>query len=487
MPAASSRCCLAIVITAVALLSFVAPSALATATADDAVAALNAFRAAHGLPAAITHHPLMDEGCARHLDYLALNGVLTHEEWPNLPGASDLGRTAGGTAVLTNEPDVTSVDQWLRAPYHLAQVLDPKLSMTGYASGPGGSCLVTLPESWRSGNEAATDIAAILDARPVADGTYVFPPEGDVDVPNTIDVCSESPTSPAVDVGLDCATSPPPIYVWTYRNDERVDVTSVTLTGPSGDVEVRPAAYGSHSKLFMPMQPLQDKARYRATATNADGTTRTWTFAVARPKLPVAGLRVRQLTEPRLKAFVGRRSGLDVQIGGVVPQNVGELDVTARSADGEVVVGAPYVVPTFAPRAHLPIRRAGRWTICATVGEHEDSLYKRSTACADFVVGLDFVGPKISKFEASSSAGGRVWFRWTATDARAGDRLKCGWHPGRQGAWRSCGTFWTGQGRRSVTGLRTARVVAFRLTDARGNSRTKIVRPWRRLPGVRYQ
>src|SRR4051812_11470596 len=109
----------------------------------DPLTELNALRAANGLPAGIAENPSWSAGCAAHMHYLELNDYAGdwHTEVPGRAGYSDAGKQAAGSSVLSNAPSVGMDPDWQSSPFHFAQLLAPKLSVSGSAPG----CIYTWP------------------------------------------------------------------------------------------------------------------------------------------------------------------------------------------------------------------------------------------------------------------------------------------------------------------------------------------------------
>src|SRR4051795_3160304 len=123
---------------------------------------LNDLRAANGIPAGITENPSWSAGCAAHMHYLELNDYAGdwHTEVPGRAGYSDAGKQAAGSSVLSNAPSVGMDPDWQSSPFHFAQLLAPKLSVSGSAPG----CIYTWPGYRRS--------------EPPAPMLYTFPGDG---------------------------------------------------------------------------------------------------------------------------------------------------------------------------------------------------------------------------------------------------------------------------------------------------------------------
>jgi hypothetical protein len=173
---------------------------LATAAVADPLDDLNALRAANGLPAGIVEDPVWSAGCGLHMSYLALNGFEGdwHTESPSRPGYTAAGASAAGSSVLSNAPSFGLPTNWEDAPFHFAQLLAPKLSVTGFADG----CMYTWP--------------GYLRPEPADLRLYTYPGDGVQD------------------------TTSPYLYVFGFGGGTTGGTLSeATLIGPSGAVGVR--------------------------------------------------------------------------------------------------------------------------------------------------------------------------------------------------------------------------------------------------------
>jgi hypothetical protein len=213
---------------------------------------LNSLRAANGLPAGIAENPAWSAGCAAHMHYLELNDYAGdwHTEVAGRPGYSAAGKQAAGSAVLTNAPSVGLEPDWEATPFHYAQLLAPKLSVSGSAPG----CIYTWP-GYRRPEPAALTL-------------YPFP--GD---------------------GVAGATSP---YLYAFAFGGGVGdgtLSDASITGPDGPIEVNvidnhtPGAEGylPPGGVLAPAQPLEDDTAYTAEVTFSSdegaAATRRWSFS----------------------------------------------------------------------------------------------------------------------------------------------------------------------------------------------------------------
>lgn len=204
-------------------------------TAAEAIALLNQQRAANGLPAGVVEDPALSAGCALHMNYIRLNGELTHNEDPAKPGYTDAGAYAGSSSVLYT-PGYQSwgsaqTNPWEYAPIHLAQLLSPSLAVTGWAPG----CMNTLAGPARPQPPTATLLS--------------YPGDGG-QAPASA-VYGERPFTPGELLGLPPGRSGPYLYVFAWGGDSEYAnplgwdshsygrIVSATVSGPDGPVPVR--------------------------------------------------------------------------------------------------------------------------------------------------------------------------------------------------------------------------------------------------------
>jgi hypothetical protein len=350
---------LALVALAVAL-----PVAGAQATtAQQAIDYLNAQRAANGIPAGIVENPEWSQGCAQHNAYLQRHpeqwDVNAHDEDPGKDGYTPTGQQAAQSAVLTSSDGYAAfrgANPWERAPIHLMQMLAPALSVTGYADTPG-ACLWTWPGYQRAGPEPPA--------------VYTYPGEG-ATIYSSMGV-SERPFSPGEFVGISQAdTTGPHLYFMVHGADVwagRGSITSASLSGPEGQVQVRTVDNNTVGPLgdlgsalppggiVIPVRPLGPGRTYNAgvTFTTNSGVvlSRTWSF---RTRPPVQPMWLDRRTVRRGRSVVIR----------YVAAASGRIRVSLRRGRRTYVRGT---LPVTAGEgfASLPTRERGRYTVRAVL------------------------------------------------------------------------------------------------------------------------
>ena len=284
----------------------VLPATGDAATPSQVIAALNAQRTANGIPAGIVELPDWSAKCAKHVSWMKQNNTLAHEETPGTPGYSEEGNDAGTHAVLA-AGDVnwtnTSRSPYLTAPFHLMQVLHPRLAGMGVneATDRSFGCHTTFPGYSRPD--------------PGPDTFYSYPGNG-----RTIpwyETPSESPRIPGDAVGLPQGktTGPNMEVFWDGPGSEAafanpstcIDVcdppmrnlVAATLKDANGkSIDVRTVGHQDDgltlvgSGFVIPAKPLKPGSTYTATATfsSGDQVNRTfsgsWSFKTT--KLPSA-------------------------------------------------------------------------------------------------------------------------------------------------------------------------------------------------------
>jgi hypothetical protein len=193
-----------------------------------------------------------------------------HVETPGTPGYSTLGAFAGANAVLAQGTDWTrsnefpwgASDPWESAPIHLMQLLGPEPSVSGFAP----TCMITI-----GGYERSPPSEPEMLSYPGNGTSFVQPSER----------AEEWPFTPARFVWLpQGGTTGPYLFVLGWDTGAG-RITSATLTGPTGPVQVRTVddfttstlgdlgAYLPPGGMLIPVQPLKRDASYTATVTFA--------------------------------------------------------------------------------------------------------------------------------------------------------------------------------------------------------------------------
>ena len=270
---------------ALTLGAFSLPAAARGADAAGAIAALNAQRAANGIPAGIVENPDWSAKCVAHANYLVANGgQLAHAEDPAKPGYSQDGDWAGTNSVL-------AISRWWddgtnpfeHAPIHLMQTLTPTLEVTGAGSAGLIGCMTTWPGYTRPAPPAPTLLS--------------YPGDGRVDVPPA-ETAAEMPFVPGDFAGLPQGTRTGPHLYALAWGAGRGRISAASLTGPAGPVAVRTVdnttpelgGYLPSGGIVIPVSPLAARSTYTASVTFAGRrdqsapetvVARTWSFQTA--------------------------------------------------------------------------------------------------------------------------------------------------------------------------------------------------------------
>ena len=221
---------LALCVCAVAL-AFAHPPAAGAASTAQIVKLLNAQRAANGIPAGVTENPVWNVACQLHNAYEHRYNELSHSETEGKPGYSSAGNLIAETSVLAQglewNPASPPGDPYDNAPFHLFDLLNPRISSTGAADSEGFGCVEI---------ELGT-----LRAAPAAVTAYSYPGNHRRDVPVS-QRASEMPETPAQAVGFGKKTTGPNLFVYfdgPWANGSRALVSSATMSSSHGSVALR--------------------------------------------------------------------------------------------------------------------------------------------------------------------------------------------------------------------------------------------------------
>ncbi|MGI8715346.1 MAG: carboxypeptidase-like regulatory domain-containing protein [Solirubrobacteraceae bacterium] len=259
------------------------PAGTASRHSDRDLRWLNDERAGAGLPAGIVLNPRWALECAAHDAYEQANGVLTHTENAQAPGASSGGAWAGLTSVLAQSRWTQTADPWQSAPIHLMQLFSPSLSVIGIDDGGGLQCATTYP--------------GLLRAPVTSDTVFTYPGDGAGGVP-TRETAREAPFVPGQFVGIPAGqTTGRELFVYLNQagrvGQAQVKLLHATLSQGQHPVTVRwvdntTKTVGQYltGAIVIPVSPLRARTTYTASVSLQDrsGTiSHSWSFTTAAP------------------------------------------------------------------------------------------------------------------------------------------------------------------------------------------------------------
>lgn len=211
-----------------ALLVAGAPAATAAVTSGQAVAFLNAQRAANGIPGDLANDPNLEVGCQQHNRYMEANGSLDHGESPSNPYYTPEGAGEGpweyrGEVLHYEGYDGGGQNPWEWAPIHLYLMLDPERTTAGYDSA-GYTCM-------RMGGSRAVDFEETprFFSYPGPGTQGIYPEE----------IAFEAPYVPQQLVGIPEGVPTGPNILLFSLGTAGLDAESFSITGPSGQVPAR--------------------------------------------------------------------------------------------------------------------------------------------------------------------------------------------------------------------------------------------------------
>jgi hypothetical protein len=239
----------------VAMLSL-GPSAQGAST-GHILALLNTERAANGIPAGIVENPQWSAACAQHNAYEKRNHAFGHAETEGKPGYSAAGNLIASTSVLAQGIGWGSHDPYDNAPYHLFDLLNPRIDSTGAADSEGFDCVEVELGAGR--------------AAPGAVRGYSFPGNGRRGIPVS-QKASEQPMTPAQTLGLGTGASGPNLLVYfdgPWTNGSRAQIASATLTSARGSIALKwldnttSNLLAPTGAILVPVRTLQAATTYR--------------------------------------------------------------------------------------------------------------------------------------------------------------------------------------------------------------------------------
>jgi hypothetical protein len=286
-------------------------AAAASLSGAAAVAALNAQRAANGIPAGLVARTDWTAACNAHVRYLERNGGVGVPEDPRLRGYSKQGDWAAVNAALARDAWTARHDPWAQMPIQAMQLLSPLLTQLGAASSRHYVCATTRP--------------GYLRPAPGRPALYPYPGDGAAGVPYA-QWSYGFPFTPGDFVGLPAGFTTGPNLLVMADVAGAARLTAATLTGPDGPVEIRTVDNDTDQMggalapgaIIIPADELAPGRTYTASATVAiAGTTlaRTWSFTTAP-------------ADPQTLLFVSSAAVVDPSVPGGIRQG----SVAARSS-----------------------------------------------------------------------------------------------------------------------------------------------------------
>jgi hypothetical protein len=368
-------CCAAMLLT---------PATAAAITPAEAVRLLNLQRSANGIPGDLVEAPGLSDGCAKHANYVALNGgILAHGEDAGKPGYSPEGDgqtlESSGSEVLSSVASWSeTTSPWLLAPIHLYRIFDPAVAAVGYSDDHGVACMRV-----RGGRPP-----------PAAPELYSLPGSGSTGVPFS-ELNHEAPYVPQQLLGIPASQPTGPnvlLFTRGLRGSRPLTVAAYSLTGPQGQVDARLVVEGTANAVgsgswfrgggvLIPVAPLAPFATYVARVT--------W-HRDAEGEVPAADAEQVVTFET-----AGLPNEIDVDVRSSGDVNV--IHVTTPAPNPTLKLSGPgQLTATLALRGGS-IRYAGLdpgpWTACATsggkqVGYLPVSVCKPFTASAKVMLDL---------------------------------------------------------------------------------------------------
>jgi Cysteine-rich secretory protein family len=267
--------CAAVALAAAAATAAARPAGVSVSILD----ALNAERAANGIPAGVRENRGWSAKCADHVAYMAATGSLSHTEDPANARYTAGGNWAGEHSVLALGSSWGPSDPFASAPLHLIQLMSPALRQVGIADDSSGFLCIT---TWPGYRQPAKGKPAV----------YTYPGDGASGVPYA-ETAREMPFVPGDFVGLPQGTATGfniMVFADGASDPWRARLVSAILEGPAGPVAVKTVdrttpTVGEYlppaSGFVIPVAPLRPGTTYTATVRFAGGAAYSWRFTTA--------------------------------------------------------------------------------------------------------------------------------------------------------------------------------------------------------------
>ncbi len=184
-----------------------------------------------------------------------------HEELEGKAGYCAQGNLIARTSVLAQGISWGATDPYDNAPFHLFDLLNPRISSTGAADFAGFGCVEI---------ELGT-----LRAAPAQAVTYTYPGDHARNVPPS-QAAKELPMTPAQTLGLAAKATGPNLFVYfdgPWSNGARAQISSATLSSAHGSVALRWLDNDTSNLLaptgaiLVPVRPLRPKTAYKVSVT----------------------------------------------------------------------------------------------------------------------------------------------------------------------------------------------------------------------------
>jgi hypothetical protein len=201
-------------------------SSLPHTTPAEAIAHLNAQRAANGIPGILTDDPLGDRGCWEFTNLYTQPAELMHRELPSQPGYTTGGDEAARHSNLGGAPGRWSRTEnpFTGAPLHLTGLFSPGGGSVGYGE---------TEKRWDFGLTCLGDGHLLGPLTPQErSGFYSYPGNGATEV-DPVENGGESPFTPAEAAGIPAGTNHGPTII--PFSPVEADPEAASLIGPAGE------------------------------------------------------------------------------------------------------------------------------------------------------------------------------------------------------------------------------------------------------------
>jgi hypothetical protein len=435
---------LTLLVCGLVLLSNGVPTAAAEITPEEMHRLLNTQREYHGFPSVKFSAPHSD-GCSKHNNYMALNGVFGHGEEPGRPGYTPEGANHGLEVLawgFYTQVWSERANPWTNFPLHNQMLFDPLIDIAGGHTSHGFACY-----------------RAALPTRAITEPTfYSMPGNGTDGIPTTTNATGERPFAPQELVGLGGRdTGFQPLVYLQGHGGYRATVESATMTGLDGPVDLRwvdantPGAglFYESSATLIPVEPLRGLATYnvamRWAVSNGRRIDSAFSFQTAeipkwQPFLPSPPSLSSMPSVPSMpignNQTFGQANRVSLRVSDL-GKNDWSFQVESQASNASLRLTSPRRVARHVPfhqgKAEARDLRPGPWRACATSGGGNTGYAItsncrafRSVGVADVTLPTRLLRRRLTLTVGAATIGQAATVSFIASAAPCRARQRCG-------------------------------------------------------------
>ena len=419
---------------------------------------LNQWRVSTGL-SALSENSTWSSGDYNHALYMVKNDLVTHYETAGVPYYTAAGDTAARSGNIqvsstTSTSDQQVIDWWMAAPFHAMNMMDPRLTSTGFGSyreaksgWQEGATLDTIRGNSFSGGQYPVYFPGNGTSEPLT--TY-----GGGEFPDPLQACPgySAPTGLPVfiEVGGNVNTTAGPVHSFTGNG---VALSHCVIDSSSAFASSY--LYTRGGVILVPQQPLQSGVRY-VVALTVNGTPYTWSFTVGPFGASVTG--VSPQTGPQAGGTAVTITGTGfgngvtgVKFGSTAAASFSVVSDTTVTAVSPAHAAGPVDVTVTTAADTSPISPLDHFTFgaCTSVSDSAApaspqasgttvTFTASATGCSSPLYQFWILPPGSTTWQIKQAYSSMATFNWNTTGQAAGSYLYTVWARDSSSTGASC-------------------------------------------------